>query len=318
MSQLERISYIDRKIRQKIRFSLNDIANHFEISTRQIKRDIEFMRDRLDIPIIYNRALNSYEYETECKKLMFADQNRLLIYVVLNSLVKDQHYVPLYSEDIVQKVAADVPKDLIEICDKISYGMPHSSIIEPDIFFTVCTSLKEKKAIKIAYKNLQNVESERLVEPEHIKNYEGSWYMIAYDCKSESLRTFHLSRIKKAQLTNESFILHPASYAEELKVFLNSGYGIFMGTQNQIEVKIRFTGRAKQIVQHQEWNKNQKVEEGTENGIEYLDLSFLVTNFSEIIGKILSFGAEAKPVYPNELVSAWKDSIKAMCRVVDS
>ena len=41
------------------------LAAELEVSAKSIHRDLEFMRDRLELPLAYNRARNGYHYTEE-------------------------------------------------------------------------------------------------------------------------------------------------------------------------------------------------------------------------------------------------------------
>ena len=60
--QTERQLDIDRKIRAKHYPSIPELAAVWEVGERTIKRDIEFMRDRLHAPIEYDRKRGGYFY----------------------------------------------------------------------------------------------------------------------------------------------------------------------------------------------------------------------------------------------------------------
>ena len=123
MSQTERILYIDRSLRTRGSFTVQQVADYFEVSSRQVKRDIEYLRDRFNAPIIFDRFNMFYKYETDFKELAFADQNLVLFYVVLKSLVENQHYIPVVSDDIISNIAKDVPESYKHICDNISFEL---------------------------------------------------------------------------------------------------------------------------------------------------------------------------------------------------
>lgn len=311
MSQTERILYIDRSLRTRGSFTVQQVADYFEVSSRQVKRDIEYLRDRFNAPIIFDRFNMFYKYETDFKELAFADQNLVLFYVVLKSLVENQHYIPVVSDDIISNIAKDVPESYKHICDNISFELPKFDNIEPDIFMAVCEGLRNHQPLDIEYKNAKGETTTRTIEPEHITNYEGAWYLIAYDWNRSDIRTFHLSRITKISLSNEKAISHDENYKLRLESFISENYGIFKGDKTTI-VKIRFWGTAKRIVSSQVWHKDQILSESKEENEEAIDLSLPVASYNEIIGRILSFGAEAKPLEPLELVEQWKNTIKKM------
>ncbi|MCX7605176.1 MAG: HTH domain-containing protein, partial [Bryobacteraceae bacterium] len=62
MSQMERIYVIHRMLERGRAVPLSRIIEKLEISRATAKRDIEFMRYRLDAPIQYDRELGGYRY----------------------------------------------------------------------------------------------------------------------------------------------------------------------------------------------------------------------------------------------------------------
>ena len=69
---------------------------------------------------------------------------------------------------------------------------------------------------------------------------------------------------------------------------------------------------AKTIVSSQIWHKDQILEPAKEGENDAIELTLPVASFNEILGKILSFGSEAKPLEPVELVTQWKETVSNM------
>ena len=111
MSQTERILFIDRRIRLNGKTTIFETAKKFEVSVRQVKRDIEYLRDRLQAPIIYDRKIKGYIYETEFHSLEFADQSLMLFYVMIKSLAENHHYIPIYSNEILKQLESSIPEE---------------------------------------------------------------------------------------------------------------------------------------------------------------------------------------------------------------
>ncbi len=61
MSQFERIACIDRLLREQGSVRTTEVAERFEVSGRQVKRDIEYLRDRLDAPVVSAELLSNLE-----------------------------------------------------------------------------------------------------------------------------------------------------------------------------------------------------------------------------------------------------------------
>src|ERR1700676_3121413 len=61
MSQLERIYKLDRMLRRRQPPKKREVLEAFEISPAQLKRDLEFIRDRLGVPITFNAETGAYQ-----------------------------------------------------------------------------------------------------------------------------------------------------------------------------------------------------------------------------------------------------------------
>ncbi|MCR4712948.1 MAG: WYL domain-containing protein [Treponemataceae bacterium] len=310
MSQTERILFIDRRIRLAGKTTINETADKFEVSVRQVKRDIEYLRDRLQAPIIYDRKLKGYIYETEFHSLEFADQSLMLFYVMIKSLAENHHYIPIYSNEILKQIESSIPEEYREVCDRVSYQFPKADVMAPEYFATICEAVKNRKCLEITYTNLSNETSKRVVEPELLINYDGSWYMICYDRTRDGIRTFHISRILDISATKEKFIKHSKEYKEELKRLVSDSFGIFKG-KSVSNVKIRFYDAAARIVESQTWHRDQKFR-WTDKNKRIAELSFPVANFTEVLGKTLSYGSLAEPVKPKAFVDMWKEEIRKL------
>ena len=118
MSQTERILYLDRKMRLDGRVTVAQAAEKFEVSTRQIKRDIEYLRDRFEAPLIYDSEIKAYRYEQKFNDLQFADQNLITSYLALQSISKNHDLMPVYAENMLTTIKAEVPGDYGDIAER--------------------------------------------------------------------------------------------------------------------------------------------------------------------------------------------------------
>ena len=316
MSQLERIFYIDKKIQENERgVTIAQIVKKFEISERQVKRDIEYMRDRLSVPISYSYSTRSYVYDKEYKELSFANQEVVISYLALKSILQNKQYLPLYKENFLSNIEEQIPRDYRKLYDRITYQLPQAEIISSEFFEDLCTSMNNERCVQLKYLSLKGELTERNVEVHHLVNYSGQWYIIAFDKTKNDIRTFKLSRIKSISLLKDKFQNHSDAFYEELKVYMNNGFGIFYGKKTQ-RVKIKFYDVAARIVSTQIWHSRQKLFFETEklNGkdVDCVVLEFKTSSFTELVSKILSFGANAVPLEPEELVAEWKNQIDKM------
>lgn len=313
MSQTERILFIDRSLRTTGRFTIADVADKFEVSSRQVKRDIEYMRDRFEAPILWNAAIHAYEYGESFKRLEFADQHLVLAYLSMQSMLKNANYFPAVSEELLASFTSQIPKDYLSVCDKIFYQVPAADSLDPQFFAGICCALRDKVCLEISYTNTKKEETIRKIEPYNLINYAGNWYVVCWDHLREELRTFHVSRIKRLMVLKDSFLDHGPDFAEKLKAHTSSGFGIFLGDKTKT-VRIEFSGRAANIVRTQKWHPRQEISE-LEN-VDKIILTFPAADMTEVLSKVMSFGVNAVPLEPAELVDLWKNQVEQLSSLI--
>ncbi|MGD1823222.1 MAG: helix-turn-helix transcriptional regulator [Pleomorphochaeta sp.] len=305
MSQTERIIYIDQKLTNKTPLTVKKLVDKFEISSRQVKRDIEYMRDRFYAPIIYDHKNHYYIYEEDFSLTSPNDDKTLIFKAIFDNFSHANGLQPLSSSLISQGIDSTLDNEAIELSKKILFLSPIIDLPDKDIFSKVSFVMKNNYCLKFSYTSLRNIKSSRTVQPLRLVNDGRAWYLIAYDLDKKELRNFHLSRMENP---NQYICEYPYKENEtELQTYISSGFGIFM---NKISHKatIEFKGTAAQIVKTQIWHKDQKIIY-KEDKI-FLTLPF--TSYEEILSKILSFGCLSIPISPDKLVDLWKEEIIKM------
>jgi len=314
MSQFERIACIDRLLREQGSVRTAEVAGRFEVSARQIKRDIEYLRDRLDAPIVYRRAENAYLYERPFDELRFADEKLLLFYVLARSLAANEHYVPIVSAELLASLESHLARDYRPVSERISYELSLAEPLSMEDFTTVCQAMLLGRRLDLVYVNAKAERSERSVEPERLVNYSGRWYLVAWDLLRGALRTFHLSRVEKLSISKE-LVASPSAPGRDdasVEVYLASGFGIFKGAAT-VEAKVRIKGPAAALVARQSWHPKQRVERGIDaDGEPHTDITLPVADWTELLGRVLSFGSAAEAIAPPEFRKAWKEEIRKM------
>lgn len=318
MSQTERIFYIDREIREGRGATIADAARRFEVSERQVKRDIEYMRDRLGAPIEWSARDHRYIYCEPWESLAAADEKSLFAISFLKSIIAEYAYVPVLSNDLIDFLNHKISHRYSRIADRVSYELPDIEKIGGTIAYTLCQALLDQAALRIEYLDAKGEKSERTILPAHLLNYSGKWYCIAQDSKSASLRTFLVSRIESAQeVVAPSEDLAPPS-EEEVLHYISSSYGIFKGSPIG-RVALRFTGGAARAVRQQEWHRDQEVRETEgEDGSLIVELSLPVHDWTEILGRALRCGAHCEVLAPPEFRERWKAEIRRMADLTQS
>ena len=100
MSYTARIQYIISSLIKRGGVTLAEIADEFEISTRQACRDIEQLRDQMGAPIEYSRAERRYILTRDWSSYTNLDDNMVILASYFRSLIGQ---LPL-SEAVIREV----------------------------------------------------------------------------------------------------------------------------------------------------------------------------------------------------------------------
>lgn len=311
MSQFERIAAIDRILRERGTVTVDEVAHRFEVNRRTVGRDIEYLRDRLSAPIEWDAASRSYRYGAPFDSLRFADERALIAYALLRGLLLTAHYIPLFSSELLEEVERRVPRDYLKVAERIGYELPVSESVDLENFTIVAQAMVRSLRVDLRYRNAKGEASERTVECERLVNYSGRWYLIAHDLLRGELRTFHLSRVEHAALSRDR-IERDSERESRVAAYLGSSFGIFKGGA-VTEVAVRIRGAAAPLVARQTWHPSQRLSCSTDaDGTPVTDLRLPVADWTELLGRVLSFGSAAEPLEPPAFRAAWRAEIARM------
>jgi predicted DNA-binding transcriptional regulator YafY len=300
MSQIERIAYIDRTLREHGAVKLRKVAARFEVSDRQVKRDIEYLRDRLDAPIVFDA-------------LRFADEKLLIFHALLRNIARNQHYMPVATSELLTTSERWISHDYRGIANRVSYAIPVSeSMQDLEDFTIICQAMVSRRRLQVEYQNAKGEHSIRMLEAERLVNYSGRWYLIAHDLLHNELRTFHLARLRRVSITRERSAAESAAHRAAAEHYVASGFGIFNGPERARAV-IRIHGGAAHLIARQQWHPDQEVHSDVDSaGVAYTDLTVPVSDWREILGRVLSFGATAEAIEPEEFRQLWRQEVRKM------
>jgi predicted DNA-binding transcriptional regulator YafY len=313
MSQTERIAYLDRRLREHGWVTASEAAAYFEVTPRQIKRDIEYLRWRLDAPIAYDAAHRRYRYEKPYARFRFADERRVLFSALVRGWASSEAHRDLVNDDILAAVDAAVPRDYRSVAERIRYEVPAAESVDLDVFAGLCRALRDARMVDLDYAGLRGETGLRRVEAQRLVHYGGAWYLVAFDHSRNGLRTFHLGRVRSLTVTSETVTKTESDprWKTELESWLTAGSGIFRGGESY-EAKVRLRGTAIRLAERQNWHPSQIDTPGTDAESDYVDRTVPVVDTRELLGRILAFGGDAEALSPAEFRTQWEDEIRRL------
>ena len=313
---LERMLRIHQALQSGDFPNASRLAREVEVSAKTIHRDIEFMRDRLGLPIEYDSARTGYRYTSEVSAFpnIQITEGELFALIVAEKALQQYRGTnfekPLLSA--IRKMEQSLPEtislNLADIEQTISFRTRAEPILNLDIFDTLARAAAHRQQIELAYRKPGQPQPEkRLVDPYHLANINGEWYLFAYDHARKDIRTFVPARVQSVKLTGQTFE-RPQKFS--LAKRLRDSFGVHSG-EGEYEVVIRFNAHAADYVREKKWHESQQLRELKGGGVE---LKLKLSSLMEIERWVLSWGGDAKVLKPRELVEAVRKSAAAILK----
>ncbi len=286
------------------------LATEIEVAPKTIHRDLEFMRDRLGLPLEYDARRFGYFYTEEVNAFPTVQitEGELFALIVAEKALQQYRGTnfekPLLSaiRKMEQSLPDTISLNLADIEQTISFRTRAEPILDLEMFDALAKATARRQQLELAYRKPGGRQPEpRLVDPYHLANINGEWFLFAYDHARGDVRTFVPARVLAAKPTGKSFE-RPEKFSLERR--LRDSFGVYSG-EGKYEVVLHFNARVADLIREKKWHESQRLREMKNGSVELrLTLSGLV----EIERWVLGWGGDATVVRPRELADAVKRS----------
>lgn len=317
MGDLERLYRIKYMIQARGSVPLKDFLDELEISKATFKRDLEYLRSRMNASIVYDRFHGGYRFDgqsdgekIELPGLWFSEKEAtalVLMQHLLSSLDKggliEPHIQPLTS--IIDGILGQRQTPAKELRKRLKvFGMSarKSNI---DCFEEIGAALLKRDRLQTTYyARSKNETTEREISPQRLIFYKDNWYLDAYCHLREDLRSFAVDGIKKAAITNTKAV---EISEKQLHEHFSESYGIFSGKATQ-KAKLKFTPERARWVGSETWHGQQIASFDKEGN--YI-LEFDYNQDPELIMDILKHGSGVEVLSPASLRKRVKEELSS-------
>ncbi len=314
---LERMLKIHDELRRGSLINCTKLMRTLEVSRKTIVRDIAFMRDRLDLPIEFDPAIQAYRYTHPVNAFptVHVTEGELLALLVAQRALQQYRGTPFHRqlEIAFEKLAGGLrdrisfsPADELRTVSFKNIGLGKTDLA---VFNALSGAVLRQEEVNFNYRKPGEARrSERRVRPYHLANRENLWYLIGFDLERQALRTFAVPRIGSVGVSKTTFS-RPADFSPE-KFFANA-LGVLGGT-GDYEVVIRFSPRVAERVREREWHEAQEVRELPDGGLE---LRLRLGALTEVEQWVLGWGAAAEVIAPPEFRTSIQKTVAALAAV---
>lgn len=299
----ERMTRIHQLLQGKKWPNCTLLSREFEVSSRTIKRDIEFMKSRLELPISFDTRKNGYFYERPVDQFPGVPVTEAEMFALLVAHKAIAQYrgtpfqAPLQSafSKLTGRLDRQEPYTLNGLDEALSFRPFAPEDTDLATFEVLSRGVQERRVVVFDYRNLgTRVTCRRRVEPYHLACIENHWYLFARDRDRKAMRTFALTRLTRPKLTSARFRRQAGFDPDE---YLRGSFTVFKGRED-FEVVLEFDVWATDLIRGRCWHGTQEFTE-LPDGTSRLRLR--LNNISDIEPWVLSWGNHATVIRPDAL-----------------
>ena len=222
MGNFHRIQWIDGAIKEKRYPCIKTISERFEISDRQVYRDIEYMKYSLGAPIEYSAKEKGYLYTDSTFTLpsfFISEEEKaaLKFLSVQYSKIKEE------SSQNLARLFSRLSGQDDENISQISIPFYQFSVGNAKNFSTVQSAISQDKKLDMSYVNYQGIFQQRTVSPYKIFKNGDRYYFVGYCHLKQDLRVFRLDRAGSMAVREEKRYkcpyYDPEKYVDDMTYF---------------------------------------------------------------------------------------------------
>jgi predicted DNA-binding transcriptional regulator YafY len=326
MNQTERLYKIEQILHDRRIASFIELQEELEVSRATLKRDLQFLRDRLNAPIVYDREANGYRFDVPDRYApkhqlpgLWFNASEIHALLMMQQLLEEvqpgllgPHIAPLQTR--LQSLLGSVggqPDAPTEIAKRVRILHAQKRRAELRHFELIASTLLKRRRLKIHHFNRgRNEDSEREISPQRLVHYRDNWYLDAWCHLRQDLRSFAVDAIRSAEILD---IAADEIAETELNRVLAAGYGIFSGSETEW-AKLKFQPEQARWVMEEQWHPQQRTTLEADGSL-LLELPY--ANPTELIMDVLRHGCGVEVLGPESLRTAVKLELKAAAASYD-
>lgn len=324
MTRMIRLHMIDQLLSSQAHVTLNEFLDALEVSQATFKRDLEFLRDQLNAPIVYDRDINAYRFERRGATGpkyelpgLWLDSSEAYALLTATKLLENiepgllgPQIAPLKSRLKALLSAENIDPEAVS--KRVRLIQNQRRVSSTKHFQKVARATLDGLRLVITHLNRNTGErTEREISPQRLTHYRENWYVEAWCHTREAIRSFGLDAIESVTVTSHESIVLPEI---DLDAVLGTGYGIFNGAATQWAT-LRFSPARAQWVSKQVWHEQQRTEWLPDGSYE-LELPY--NDHRELLNEILAHGSQITVVKPEALREQVQVELEEMLKIYDS
>jgi predicted DNA-binding transcriptional regulator YafY len=291
------------------------LAATLGFSERTVRNDLDFLRDRYNAPLEWERQSGYYYSDPNWRFDSIPLTRGELFALTLGARMLQAYAGTAYASELksaIEQLSRRIPEqtrvDLQHLAEElISFRSGAEIDLDPDIWHKLEEACQQRKTVFMTYYTAsRNDTNKRNFDPYLLYIYRGTNpYVIGFCHKRQEVRWFRVDRIRKLEVLAETFFPDPSFDPKDHleSIFQHEAGGVPQG------VAIWFDAKTAPYVRERRWHPTQEIAEHEDGS---LTLRMFVRGMNDIKRWILFYGAGAKALAPPELVKMVKEEAAFM------
>lgn len=305
VSKIRRLLQLIELLQSGRSYNARQLAELGGISRRQVFRDLRMLQDS-GIPLMYDAERQGYwlSATTYLPPTDLTLAETMCLIALAADLGRAREGIPFQraARDAAIKLLSNLPGHLRKQVGELTAAVDmradahHLHDASQGEYELLLQAVRERRRIRIRYHSLfERAELTTLFSPYRLLFVRRAWYAIGRSSVHRSVRTFHVGRIRQAELTDDRYDVPPRFTLER---YLGNAWLLVRERGKSRTVRVRFQPKVADNVAEVAWHKTQRTvwnDDGT------LDFSVTVDGLSEISWWVLGYGDQAVVLEPAEL-----------------
>lgn len=295
------------------------LATLLGVERKTIQRDISFMRDQMGLPLEYDDQRHGYRYTKavgDFPVMQTSSEELAALFLARNAIeaIRGSRLAEVLGTTFAKLTAGMLGKVRLswsELDEAISRKAVRQDPRQVRLFGDLAKAVLDQQEIAFSYHKPGGRKPEsRRVQPLHLGEVEGGWYLIAHDLDRAALRNFALPRMSALKVSTKRFE-RPSGFVASHHLRDSFGVWHVAGDATRHTVRVELRGYAAQLAQERRWHSTQETTALNPSGSR-VEIRFEVGRLEEVLRWVLSFGHHAKVLEPAALVKLVRDEVRAM------
>lgn len=307
-----RLVEIHRLLVKRGSLSAAELASELEYSQRTIQRDLGVLESELRVPLIYeNRRYRIMPGgQHPLGPIRFTLQEARAMFLASRLFVR---YADEWDPDgmtALEKLAGTLPP---AIARQVEYTLEQlkqrpQNKKQTGVLRALTEAWADSLTIRVQYRSSHAQEpydtdlDPYLLEPSASGS---STYVVGFSSKHNAVRIFKIDRVLRAEVTERHF---EARDVVEIVEQLGRSWGGVVFGDDRYDVTVDFTPRVAERITETNWHPSQELESLPDGGVR---LRVVLPSLLEFVPWVLSWGADAMVIGPDELLDQIASTVRA-------